>query len=38
MEWEAKPNVGDIENRPKSDILGQANLEIRTDPCLDFPV
>jgi hypothetical protein len=30
--------VGDTENRPKSDILGQASLEIRTAPCLDFPV
>jgi hypothetical protein len=28
--------VGDTESDPKSDILGQANLEIRTDHCLDF--
>mgnify|MGYP005851543293 FL=1 len=30
--------VGDIENSPKSDILGQASFGIRTDPCIDFPV
>jgi hypothetical protein len=31
-------NVGDIENSPKSDILGQASFGIWTDPCIDFPV
>jgi len=30
--------VGDIENSPKSDILGQASCGIRTDRCIDFPV
>jgi hypothetical protein len=30
--------VGDIENGPKSDILGQASFGIWTDPCIDFPV
>jgi len=29
--------VGDTENGPKSDILGQASTGIRTDPCVDFP-
>jgi transposase len=29
--------VGDTENDPKSDILGQASLGVRMDYCLDFP-
>jgi len=28
--------VGDTESDPKSDIVGQASLGIRTDQCLDF--
>ncbi len=31
------PRVGDIETGPKTDILGQASLRIRTDPCANFP-
>jgi hypothetical protein len=29
--------VGDTEIDPKSDILGQAGIAMRTDRCLDFP-
>jgi hypothetical protein len=29
--------VGDTEIDPKSDILGQAGIVMRTDRCLDFP-
>jgi hypothetical protein len=28
--------VGDLQNDPKSDTLGQAGLGMRTDRCLDF--
>jgi hypothetical protein len=30
-------SVGDLQNGPKSDILGQASAGIRTDRSLDFP-
>jgi nucleoside 2-deoxyribosyltransferase len=30
------PSVGDLADSPKTDILGRANVGIRTDRCLDF--
>jgi uncharacterized DUF497 family protein len=36
-EDESHSGVGDIENGPKTDILGQAGEGIRTHRCLDFP-
>jgi hypothetical protein len=30
-------NVGDLQNGPKRDTLGQASLGIWTEHCLDFP-